>query len=101
MTGSESGHEGDTVDPVLAKLVEQITCRLQSGERVDSDIVAGHYPAQAGSICELLSVLTDLTALGRITTGRRLRTFSQTIMNPQAETPLECRPFSPSEQSEQ
>jgi hypothetical protein len=52
-------------DPVLAGLAEQVTCRLQSGELVDADDYIDRFPARAGSIRGLLSVLHDLTALGR------------------------------------
>jgi hypothetical protein len=51
--------------PTLAKLIELLTRRLQSGEKVDADEFVELYPARAHSIRMLLPTLFDLAELRR------------------------------------
>jgi hypothetical protein len=67
----DRGRVSEADDPLLARLAEQVTRRLQAGERVDADDYIDRYPARAGSIRGLLSVLHELAALGRSIAGRR------------------------------
>jgi hypothetical protein len=51
--------------PTLAKLIELMTRRLQSGESVDPQEFVDRYPGRARSIRVLLPTLFDLVELGR------------------------------------
>ena len=62
----ECDRASEADDPALARLAEQVTCRLQAGDEVVDDEYVRQYPARAGSIRGLLYVLNDLTALGRL-----------------------------------
>ena len=100
MTGPDGGHESEAEDPVLAGMAEQVTRRLQSGDPVDADDYVGRYPARAGSIRGLLSVLDDLTALGRSMARRRSPTATRTTADNDPGTPMTSRPLPPPEHSE-
>ena len=100
MTDPEAGHESEAEDPILAGLAEQVTRRLQSGDPVDVDDYVGRYPARAGSIRGLFSVLHDLTALGRSMARRRPLTATRTTADDDPGTSMTSRPLPPPEQSE-
>ena len=51
--------------PTLAKLIELMTRRLQSGEMIDANEFVQRYPARAHSIRVLLPTLFELVELGR------------------------------------
>ena len=53
------------MDPVLIKLVEMITRRIQSGETVDVEELATEYPSWAGTLRQLLPALCGLAELGQ------------------------------------
>jgi hypothetical protein len=100
MTDPEAGHESEAEDPILAGMAEQATRRLQSGDPVDVDDYVGRYPARAGSIRRLLSVLDDLTALGRSMARRRPPTATRTAADDDPGTPMTSRRLPPPEHSE-
>ena len=52
------------INPELARVVEEITGRLQRGERVDASQYVRQYPEHADSLRELLPALEALDALG-------------------------------------
>jgi hypothetical protein len=54
-------------DQTLADLTEQISFRLQAGERVHAEDYARRYPAYASLIRWLLPALRILVAFGRAT----------------------------------
>jgi hypothetical protein len=56
---------GNDPDPVLLELTEQITRRLQAGERVDAGDVVLRYPQWAGEIRKLLPTMHDLVDYAR------------------------------------
>jgi hypothetical protein len=100
MTGPDAGRESEAEDPILAGLAEQVTRRLQSGDPVDVDDYVGRYPARAGSIRRLLSVLDDLTALGRSMARRRPPTATRSRADDDPGMSMTSRPLPPPEQSE-
>jgi serine/threonine-protein kinase len=53
------------LDPVLAELADEITHRLQSGERVDVEAYVARHPDLAGPIRRLMPVLREMADLGR------------------------------------
>ena len=55
---------GEAADPVLAKLVDEITDRLQAGEAVDLEEYAGRHPERAEELRRLLPALEMLAAAG-------------------------------------
>jgi serine/threonine-protein kinase len=52
-------------DPALAELAEEMTRRLQSGERVDVEDYVARYPDWAGQIRRLVPVLRGMVEIGR------------------------------------
>ena len=53
------------MDPVLVKLVEMMTRRIQAGETVDIEELATEYPSWAGTLRQLLPALCGLAELGQ------------------------------------
>jgi hypothetical protein len=67
------------VDPELAALAEQITRRLQAGERVLVEDYIARYPLWADSIRRLFPAMRDLVRLGeRVTPEHRYRRKPET-----------------------
>lgn len=100
MTIPDAGHESEAEDPVLARLAEQVTRRLQSGDRVDAEDYVGRYPSRAGSIRRLVSVLDNLTALGRSMALRRPPPVTRMGADDDPGTSMTSRPLPPPEPSE-
>lgn len=59
------------LDPLLMELAEEITCRLQAGERVDIEEYAGRHPEWADSLRRLEPVLRGMAEMGRSFAGVR------------------------------
>ena len=77
-----------TVDPVLAKLTEQITRKLQAGEVVEFEDYARRYPRWAGPIRRLLPTLLQLSELDHATEPTRgERPSHESPAPPEAERP--------------
>jgi tetratricopeptide (TPR) repeat protein len=55
---------GEAADPVLAKLVDEITDRLQAGDAVDLEEYAARHPERAEELRRLLPALEMLAAAG-------------------------------------
>jgi serine/threonine-protein kinase len=62
---------GGGLDPVLTELAEEITCRLQAGERVDIEEYAGRHPEWADQLRRLEPVLRGMAEMGRSFAGVR------------------------------
>ena len=66
MTDREEGETADGgEDRPLARLAEQITRRLQSGDPVDVWEILDRHPAHTDQILALIPTLRELTQLGR------------------------------------
>ena len=100
MTGPDLSRELEVDDPDLARLAEQVTRRLQSGDLVDADDYANQDPARAGWIRELLSVLDDLTALGRAMARRRSPIATRIVADNDPGKTTTSLPLTPAEESE-
>ena len=63
----------DQHDQQLAELLDDLTCRVQRGEKVDLDAVAAEYPHLAPSLREVWGavMLADAVALNMSVTGRQ------------------------------
>jgi hypothetical protein len=64
VTDDDPSNDLFPVHPELAALTEQITRRLQAGERVLAEDYIARYPAWAESIRRLFPAVRDLVRLG-------------------------------------
>jgi hypothetical protein len=71
LAGPDDDSSLTAVDPALAELTEQITLRLQAGERVLAEDYITRYPDWAGPIRRLFPAVRDLVRLGRTVAGER------------------------------
>ena len=51
--------------PALARLIDELTARLQAGEVIDADALAGEHPEYAAELRELLPALRAMADLSR------------------------------------
>jgi hypothetical protein len=75
------------VDPALADLTEQITRRLQAGERVLAEDYIARYPAWAEPIRRLFPAVRDLVRLGRGAARNREDAEDAAVLDPGLQVP--------------
>ena len=54
-----------SLEPVLGRLIDELTARLQAGEAVDAEAVAREHPEYAAELRGLLPALAALGELSR------------------------------------
>ena len=72
-TGSEE------LDPALSDFLEEQTRRIEAGERIEIEALAGEYPAWASAIRDLLPALLGVAEAGDIVAGREVGTEPGTL----------------------